>query len=427
MFVKCPEIAFVGNILQSGNKGYGIAQSITGIKLDFNFSKSRNDAVASLKNKKQESKEVKKIVKLEEKVLESKDTIYPVIKVDYNNKTFKAQKSGNMIIEVSKGSLEIEGIVTDLGGSIEAFRIDGRICEPKFTCKIDNDGNFKLTRDQKRDGDIWLTAVDSSGHTTDFEINVKVISTATKFINKENYYALLIGNQNYDTWSDLETPIKDVTIIGNILKKKYKFVEVKILKDATYDEIEKAFWDLNKKLTDQDNLLIYYAGHGKKDIRLKRAFWIATNAENLEESGPYWYDTNNVTTHIARIKAKHVLLVSDSCFSGLTRRGSEGVIPSSDYDMTNPAFINKMLQRIARIYISSGGDAPVYDGKGGQHSIFAKNFIKALEKNQGTISSQEIYYQVKKKVVGTVSQNPEYHYMDDITHSDGEFIFTARN
>ena len=95
--------------------------------------------------------------------------------------------------------------------------------------------------------------------------------------------------------------------------------------------------------------------------------------------------------------------------------------------MTNPAFINKMLQRIARVYISSGGDFPVYDGKGGQHSIFAKYFIKVLEQNRGTISSQEIYYQVKKNVVGTASQNPEYHYMDNISHSDGEFIFTARN
>ena len=161
--------------------------------------------------------------------------------------------------------------------------------------------------------------------------------------NHTLYLERTVGNQNYDTWSDLDTPIKDVTVIGDILEKKYKFVEVKILEDATYDEIEKAFWYLNKKLTDQDNLLIYYAGHGKKDIRLKRAFWIATNAENLEESGPYWYDTNNVTTHIARIKAKHVLLVSDSCFSGLAKRGSESITASSDFDMTNPAFINKML------------------------------------------------------------------------------------
>ena len=423
--VKCPEIIFVGNIHQSGNQGYGIAQSDTGIKLDFTFSMSRNGAVASLKNKKQESKEVKKIAKLEEKNLELKDTIKPVIKIAYNNKTFEAPKEKEMTIEISKDSYKIKGIVTDKGGSIEKvqLRLNGR------PIKLKNDGSFLITRKSKGDEEIWLTAFDSGGNTTDLQINVKVLSTATPFVNKDNYYALLIGNQNYDTWDDLDTPINDVTTIADILKKKYKFTEVVVLIDATYNELDEAFWEMHDKLTDQDNLLIYYAGHGKKDNRLKKAFWIPVNAKNLEESGRYWYNTEMVTTHVARIKAKHILLVSDSCYAGLfaKKRGNKNIEPDPERDLEDPAYFTKVLNRVARVYLASGDDSPVYDGMGGQHSIFAKYFIRVLKQNKATIDSLEVYHKVRKGVMGTVSQNPQYNYMDEIDHSDGEFIFTVRN
>ena len=86
-----------------------------------------------------------------------------------------------------------------------------------------------------------------------------------------------------------------------------------------------------------------------------------------------------------------------------------------------------MLGRIARVYLASGDDSPVYDGMGGQHSIFAKYFIRVLKQNKATIDSLEVYHKVRKGVLGTVSQNPQYNYMDEIDHSDGEFIFTVRN
>ena len=131
---------------------------------------SRNGAVASLKNKKQESKEVKKIAKLEEKNFETKDTIKPVIKIAYNNKTFEAPKEKEMTIEISKDSYKIKGIVTDKGGSIEKvqLRLNGR------PIKLKNDGSFLIIRKSKGHEEIWLTAFDSGGNTTDLQINVRV-------------------------------------------------------------------------------------------------------------------------------------------------------------------------------------------------------------------------------------------------------------
>ena len=51
-----------------------------------------------------------------------------------------------------------------------------------------------------------------------------------------NYYALVIGNNNYKNFQPLETPINDAKKIGQILKEKYNFT-VNILPDASKDEI----------------------------------------------------------------------------------------------------------------------------------------------------------------------------------------------
>ena len=186
---------------------------------------------------------------------------------------------------------------------------------------------------------------------------------------------------------------------------------------------------MSDKLTSQDNLLIYYAGHGKKVNNLKKAFWIPVNAKNKEDRGRYWYNTDEITAHLGTIKAKHILLVSDSCYSGIygKKRGNENFEADLDRNLEDPAYFIKMLSRVARVYLSSGNDTTVNDGMGGKHSIFAKHFIKALKQNKTTIDSLEISYKVKRGVMGTVSQNPQYNYIDELEHADGEFVFTARN
>ena len=91
VLVKCPNKTFIGIWHQTGSQGFGIAQSEAGIKLDFTFSMSRNAATASLKNKKQESKITKKLVKKEEKNYETKDTINYI----YENRFYPSFRNSN--------------------------------------------------------------------------------------------------------------------------------------------------------------------------------------------------------------------------------------------------------------------------------------------------------------------------------------------
>ena len=75
------------------------------------------------------------------------------------------------------------------------------------------------TRRRSRDDTAW----DGAGNITDFLLDVTVSSIASKFINNKKYYALIIGNSNYDKWDDLVSPANDTKEIAKVLEEKYKF------------------------------------------------------------------------------------------------------------------------------------------------------------------------------------------------------------
>ena len=200
-----------------------------------------------------------------------------------------------------------------------------------------------------------------------------------------------------------------------------------MLQDATKGEIENAFWDLNEKMTEEDYLLIYYAGHGSKDSIIQKAYWIPKDAKKIDKPGRYWLSTSLVTEHVGRSKARHVLLMVDSCYSGIVYKGDKNIKADTERDLENPLYFKKMLNRKARLFISSGGDAPVLDTQDGKHSLFAKKFLETLKENNSSIDSQEVYIKVKKYVQNNSSDNPRYIIIDGIGHNEGVFVFSAKN
>ena len=86
-----------------------------------------------------------------------------------------------------------------------------------------------------------------------------------------NYYALIIGNNDYQSMSTLVTAINDAKEAERILKNQYQF-KTQLLVNATRYQILSALNKLREDLQENDNLLIYYAGHGKLDPINKRGF-----------------------------------------------------------------------------------------------------------------------------------------------------------
>jgi len=111
----------------------------------------------------------------------------------------------------------------------------------------------------------------------------KTMVTAPKMSDEDravfgNYYALVIGNNRYQYWNPLRNAIFDAQAVTDILKTRYGF-KVTFLKDATRLDILKALNNFRKSLKENDNLLVYYAGHGHLETDIDRGYWIPVDAE----------------------------------------------------------------------------------------------------------------------------------------------------
>ena len=128
-------------------------------------------------------------------------------------------------------------------------------------------------------------------------------------------------------------------------------------------------------------------------------------------------------------KAKHVLLMIDSCYSGLiaNTKGIDNALVNNEGDPDDAALLRKWQQRPTRLYITSGSDERVPDTGAGNHSLFAAKFLQILEENQDHIISREVYEKIDVYIQKHAKVNPQMDIIPNGIHLDGHFIFSVRN
>jgi len=251
-------------------------------------------------------------------------------------------------------------------------------------------------------------------------------------MNFGRYYAIVIGNQNYQQIESLQTPKYDAARAARILADKYGFT-VQILDDANDITMLKTINDLNAVLKPEDNVLIYYAGHG---ARLKSGagaqesgYWLPVNADAPPEDR-FWVPNEQITGHLGRLTAKRVLVVADSCYSGLLSTDPSYLF-LNDKVSYSKEYIKYKLPKRSRLLLSSGGDKPVLDEGSGGNSVFARAFLDELEANQGILSSPELFSRIRKRVEVAAAKNkfvqtPEFKSIKGAGHEVGDFFFVPR-
>jgi uncharacterized caspase-like protein len=228
------------------------------------------------------------------------------------------------------------------------------------------------------------------------------------------YHALVIGNDSYENIEDLRTARADASAIAELLQRDYGF-ETTVLLDATREEILLAFARMRKELSEEDNLLIFYAGHGWLDTAADEGYWLPVDAER--ENDVHWIANSTITAHFRALSAKHVLVVADSCYSGTLTRGLK-----KDAEGQPNADLVRLSKRKARIVLTSGGEEPVEDGTG-QHSAFAKAVMDVLAENRGVIDATTLHAKIRRPVMIAADQTPEIADIRKAGHDGGDFLF----
>jgi formylglycine-generating enzyme required for sulfatase activity len=240
-------------------------------------------------------------------------------------------------------------------------------------------------------------------------------------------YALVVGNGNYKNWGPLRGALQDVKEVAEALTRQGFTVTLKT--DMTHDEFMSALNDfvLVSGNSYENRLLLYYAGHGytetiSNDEELGYLVMVDAPADPKKDRVGFSkssVDMETLVTQAKKIRAKHVLFMFDSCFSGTLLNPRAQLIPQS---------ITDKVRNPVRQFITAGQFKETVP----DHSVFKQAFLDLLEGRDnepypdGYITGEELGYYLKNKVpYYNPSQHPQFGAIRDPRLDKGDFVFLA--
>jgi WD40 repeat protein len=294
----------------------------------------------------------------------------------------------------------------------------------KNMTKFSEAGVFEIKMPlNKGENPVEITAINNKGLMKVVNLTIDCTTDDAAGQNNElpeiyrgKYYALIIGINDYksEEIGDLDNPIKDAESLYNVLSTKYTFEKENIifLKNPTQSDIINTMDELGKKFTENDNLLIFYAGHGYWDEKGKVGYWFPSDAG--KSSTVNWFRNSTLRDFVGSFVTRHTLVIADACFSGAIFKTRAAFTEA-------PQGIENLYGLPSRKAMTSGINA-VPD-----ESVFIKFLVKRLEENQETfLTSEFLFSNFKTAVMNNSSIIPQYGVIQNVGDEGGDFIFIKR-
>lgn len=235
-------------------------------------------------------------------------------------------------------------------------------------------------------------------------------------------YLFYIGVDRYQHLTDLSNAVRDAEAVAEMLTTYYNceiadFALPLLNEEATRSHLFQRFRALTshfKKQPYQDNLLIYFAGHGEWDEVEEQGYWALHGAQAEDYSS--YFSNANLVQKITAIRSHHTLIISDSCFSG-------GLIETSRRRS------NRKDNQRSRYVLASGlKDETVSDGEDGTHSPFAHAILGFLTEQKGkSIKVREIEAHIEQYFESQrLNQEPIFAPLPLKDNEYGELILRPR-
>ncbi len=329
-----------------------------------------------------------------------KDVVPPDIFLSYKN-------GGTMV----QGKVEVALTIIDKGGvAYVSINNEERINKPSGDSLV-----FALAFNQGEELSVIARDNFNNPNAKSFIIKGQQLAKGGKIERK--YYALLIGAQDYSdqAFQQLNEPIRDASQLRQTLLSKYTFEEkdITFLKNPTFQDINDAFDQLAHKISPEDFLLVFYAGHGVFDDKTNIGYWIPVDAQ--EKSRAKWFRNSVLVEDIGAINSKHTLLIADACFSG-------GIFKTRSANNNATPDIALMLKKPSRKAMTSGNLTTVPD-----KSVFMKYLLQALNTNENLwFPTEDLYDQVKQSMKNNSDTKPLYGEIQNVGDQGGNFVFMKR-
>lgn len=272
----------------------------------------------------------------------------------------------------------------------------------------------------------------ASNNSRGLDLGASDVTAADNIIGPEKNYALLFATDVYKDpgFNRLVNPIYDAEALAKILREEFGF-QVTLVKNATLDQMETTLSKFRDEINygPNDQLFIFFAGHGLYYEKIKMGFLVASDSKVDDQNFKTYLSYNDLgSKYLKNINCNRIFVTLDACFAGSFFDNSTFRAGPNDADVKNLATLKRMATK-QRFYkgISSGGKQYVEDGKPGQHSPFASKFIEVLTKkalNRSFVTADEIIGEIKSNPPGASAVcEGKFHYNDPQSH----FIFELKN
>jgi Caspase domain/Glucodextranase, domain B len=321
------------------------------------------------------------------------------------------------------------GKITLTGRAIDDSGVK-KVLAQGATARLDARGNFSAEAPLEiGDNLITVTATDTYDNqaSESFVVRRDPIAgpvTAAASAPGGRYHALLIAVQDYDhpSVNRLDYPVGDAQQVERELTGRYTFEpqNVMTLKNPDRRTILDALDQMTEKLKPEDNLLIFYAGHGQWDEQRKQGYWLPRDATRDRRAD--WISNSDLRDAIRGIKARHILLISDACFAGGIFLAREAFGPAS----SAVAELDNLPSRTA---MTSGALTTVPD-----RSVFVEYLLKRLRDNtEERLPALELFSKLRLPVINNsptqkdgFRPTPRYGTIFEVGDEGGDFIFVRR-
>ena len=247
-------------------------------------------------------------------------------------------------------------------------------------------------------------------------VNIKQLDS-TNVVGKQ--WVVLIAINKYKNLNPLINPVKDAKEIRDILKSKYYVDNVIELYDnnASKRGIISLFNKLQRDVKTHDSLMIFYAGHGYLDKNSSTGFWMPYDAGKDKIEQDNWLTNQQIRGYLSNIESRHILLVSDSCFSGDILNPNRSI----DAPTINNQYFSNAYNKVSRQVLTSGASETVPD-----ESSFAMQFKLELKGNTNAyLDPLTMFNQIRSGVSGTT---PMFGDLKNTGHQDGaSFLLFLRD
>jgi len=259
--------------------------------------------------------------------------------------------------------------------------------------------------------------------------------------------AVLVAIDNYENGVPvLRTPVSDAEELANVLRRDQGF-EAEVWRDqqATLEGLRRLLADLPKRVSNNDRVIFYFAGHG---IAVESAdgpegYLLPQDAER--NSIDKFLPMLELQASLEALPCRHMLIVLDCCFAGAFRWASYRQLGLSPQKLHRERYQWFIQDRAWQAIASAAHDQKALDVAGEQplgkrdtaqeHSPFASALMRGLQgaadwaapggTGDGVITATELYLYLEHELLPKSGDGPRQTpiFWPLKKHDKGEFVF----